>query len=156
VAWRWRSCWVGPSSGEAFDDDNDPASRQLAVALGLLLAALAAVVGFFAGRSLITLRRALTDLAAGPETVEGYVVRVPWHRVSDGDGGATWQPRGYTAVDDGTTDDEVRALRYYDPAIREGQVVRVTVTPSLRHVVRMEPVAAGSSSPDADRPSGPV
>jgi hypothetical protein len=141
--------------GEAFDEDNDPASRQLALALSLLLAALAAVVCFYAGRSLITLRRALTDVAAGPETVEGYVVRVPWHRVRDGDGGTTWQPMGYTAVDDGTTDDEVRALRYYDPAIREGQVVRVTVTPNLRHVVRMEPVAAGSSRPeDADRPAG--
>jgi hypothetical protein len=143
--------------GEAFDDDNDAASRQLALALSLLFAALVGVVGFYAGRSLITLRRALADLAAGPETVEGYVVRVPWHRVSDGDGGTTWQPMGYTAVDDGTTDDEVRALRHYDSAIREGQVVRVTVTPNLRHVVRMEPVVAGSSSPEGPAgPSGPL
>ena len=36
VVSRWRSCWVGPSSlaafetvGEAFDEENDPASRQL-------------------------------------------------------------------------------------------------------------------------------
>ena len=143
--------------GEALDDDNDPASRQLALGLSLLLAALAAVVCFYAGRALITLQRAVKDLAAGPETVEGYVVRVPWHQVRDGDGGAAWRPMGYTAVDDGTTDDEVRALRHYDPVIREGQVVRVTVTPTLRHVVRMEPVPAGSSRPeDADRPSGPV
>jgi hypothetical protein len=129
-------------AGEAFDDDNDPASRQLALALSLGLAVVLAVVGFYGGRALITLRRALADLAAGPATMEGYVVRVPWHRVSDGDGGTTWQPMGYTAVDDGSTDDEVRALRYHDPAIREGQVVRVTVTPNLRHVVHMEPIAA--------------
>jgi hypothetical protein len=130
--------------GEAFDDDNDAASRQLALAMGLVLAAAVTVAAFFAGRALITLRRALADLAAGPETVEGYVVRVPWHRVSERNRGTTWQPMGYTAVDDGTTDDEVRALRYHDPAIREGQVVRVTVTPNLRHVVRMEPIAARS------------
>jgi hypothetical protein len=126
--------------GEAFDEDNDQASRQLGLALGLLFAALAVVVGFYVGRSLITLRRAVADLAAGPETVEGYVVRVPWHRVRDRNGGSAWRPMGYTAVDDGTGD-EVRALRHYDPAIREGCVVNVTVTPNLRHVVRMEPIA---------------
>jgi hypothetical protein len=132
-------------AGAAFDDDNDPGSRQFALALSPLFAALVALIGFHAGRSLITLRRALADLAAEPETVEGYVVRVPWHRARDGEGPATWQPMGYTAVDDGSSDDEIRALRYYDSNIREGQIVRVTATPHLRHVLHMEPVAAGSS-----------
>jgi hypothetical protein len=139
-------------AGEAFDEDNDAASRQLALGLSLLLAVLAGVVCFYAGRSLITLQRAVADLAAGPGTVEGYVVRVPWHRVNNRNGGSTWQPMGYTAVDDGTTDDEVRALRHYDPAIREGQVVRVTVTPNLRHVVRMEPAGFRAPQPGQAAP----
>jgi len=138
--------------GEAFDDDNDPTSRQLALAVSLLFGALAVMIALYAGRALVTLRRALGDLAAGPATVEGYVVRVPWHRVSDGNRSTKWQPMGYTAVDDGTTDDEVRALRHYDPAIREGQVVRVTVTPNLRHVVRMELVASDAPRPGRAAP----
>jgi hypothetical protein len=137
--------------GEAFDDGNDAASRQLALAMSALLAVLAAVVCFFVGRSLIVLRRALADITAGSQTIEGYVVRVPWHRVSKRNGGSAWLPMGYTAVDDGSDDGEVRALRYYDPAIKEGQVVRTTVTPHLRHVVRMEPVtdaaARGRAAP---------
>ena len=31
------------------------------------------------------------------------------------------------------------ALRYYDSNISEGEFVRVTMTPRLHHVVRMEP-----------------
>ena len=82
--------------------------------------------------------RAATDFGA-PETFEGYVVRVPWHYVSRGESGA-WVPRGYTAVDDGRDDDVVRALKCYDADIREGAVVRVTATPHLRYVLRMERV----------------
>jgi hypothetical protein len=98
-------------------------------------------------QSIVTLQRALADVGK-QETSEGYVVRVPWHFVSDNDGGGSWQPTGYTAVDDGHSD-EVRALRFYDTSVREGQIVRVTVTPRMRHVLEMKP------QPRADRVEAP-
>ena len=64
-------------------------------------------------------------------------MRVPWVRRRDSNG-SSLVPMGYTAVDDGH-DNEIRALRYYDPNISEGEFVRVTMTPRLHHVVRMEP-----------------
>ena len=57
-------------------------------------------------RRIVVLRRALGDFG-NEETFEGYVVRVPWGWVKRGDD-RVWEPTGYTAVDDGRTD-EVRA-----------------------------------------------
>jgi hypothetical protein len=85
--------------------------------------------------------RALPDLRQ-TETFEGYVVRVPWHYEQNGDD-RVWEPSGYTAVDDGRAD-EVRALRYYAADVHEGQVVRVTMTPRMRHVIRVEAVPDGA------------
>jgi hypothetical protein len=132
-------------AGDAFDESVDDADRQLGLGLTALFAALGIVIGFFAGRSLMLLWRAIRDLTQDPQTFEGYVVRVPWHRVSTDDG-SKWVPRGYTAVDDGS-EDEIRALRYYSTEIREGERVRVTVTPNLRHVQRVEQVSAPLPAP---------
>jgi hypothetical protein len=133
--------WLAPDLVPAVIDGvrdiaNDKGNERWAFA-GLLavLAAPLAFVGVQLVRRTIVLVRALSDLGHS-ESFEGYVVRVPWHYVSDGDGGS-WTPRGYTAVDDGSSD-EIRALRYYSPDVREGQTVRVTLTPRLRHVVRIE------------------
>ena len=76
-------------------------------------------------------------------TFDGYVVRVPWHYESDGNGNGQWEPTGYVAVDDGSSD-EVRAVRCTTAGIKEGQRVRVTLTPRLRHVTHMEVVGRSS------------
>jgi Predicted membrane protein (DUF2207) len=89
-------------------------------------------------RRLVILWRAVPDLGR-TETFEGYVVRVPWHYQSDGDGGGRWEPMGYVAVDDGNGD-EVRAVKYAGDGIREGQTVRVTLSPRMRHVTHVEVV----------------
>ncbi len=88
-------------------------------------------------RRVVMLGRALPDLRR-TQTFEGYVVRVPWHYEQNGDD-RRWAPSGYTAVDD-ARGDELRALKYYKAEVREGQVVRVTITPRMRHVVSVEPV----------------
>jgi hypothetical protein len=95
-------------------------------------------------RRVVMIRRALPDLRQ-TKTFEGYVVRVPWHYQQNGED-RVWAPTGYTAVDDGNSD-EVRALRYYKPDVHEGQLVRVTLTPRMRHVIRMEAVSDGHRSP---------
>jgi hypothetical protein len=107
-------------------------------AVSAILVAPVAYVSKQLVRSVVMLQRAIADFGRR-ETFEGYVVRVPWHYVSDSDGGGRWEPAGYTAVDDGHSD-EVHALRYYNSNVREGQTVRVTLTPRMRHVIGIEAV----------------
>jgi hypothetical protein len=84
-------------------------------------------------RSVVILSRALPDLGHRV-TFDGQVLRVPQHWVSGSDSSpGHWAPTGFTAIDDGKGD-EVRALRFYRADIRDGQVVRVTMSPKLRHV----------------------
>jgi hypothetical protein len=139
-----------PAIGDSLDtavNGNNTSGRWIVAAVGLVLLGPVLYVSFQLVHGIVTLQRALADLGK-QETFEGYVVRVPWHYVSDNDGGGSWQPRGYTAVDDGRAD-EVRALRFYNPSVREGQVVRVTLTPRMRHVleVKPQPGAARVESP---------
>ena len=63
-------------------------------------------------RRIVILWRAIPDLRE-TRTFDGYVVRVPWHYESDGNGNGQWEPTGYVAVDDGSSD-EVRAVRCAD------------------------------------------
>jgi hypothetical protein len=68
-------------------------------------------------------------------------VRVPWHYRSDDNGGGRWEPTGYIAVDDGSAD-EIRAVKSVTAGngVHEGQIVRVVLTPRLRHVLDIEVV----------------
>jgi hypothetical protein len=95
-------------------------------------------------RRVVMIARSLPDLGH-TQTFEGYVVRVPWRYQKNGDD-RVWAPTGYTAVDDGKSDD-VRALRYYATDVHEGQVVRVTLTPRMRHVVHVKPVRERAQAP---------
>ncbi len=128
---------VSDAADEVTDDSNGP-GRWAFVVVAAVFAIPLVFVGAHVVRRIVMLARALPDLGR-EQTFEGYVVRVPWHYEQSGDD-RRWAPMGYTAVDDGH-DDEIRALRYYRPDVREGQVVRVTMTPRMRHVVRMEPVS---------------
>ena len=83
-------------------------------------------------RSLIIAVRAIPDLGR-TETIDGVILRIPRRYKSDGDGGGSWGPSGYIAVDDGTTD-LIRAVRGYRPGLEVGQVVHLTITPRMRHV----------------------
>jgi hypothetical protein len=76
-------------------------------------------------RRRVVMRRALPDLRE-TEMFDGYVVRVPWPYGQNGD--------------------EIRALRYYAADVHEGQVVRVTMTPRMRHVIRVDAVRGGGSA----------
>ena len=116
--------------------DEDGAGRGLLLLVTVIALLPIAFVAMQIVRRSVVLRRALGDLG-NEETFEGYVVRVPWGWVKRGDD-RVWEPTGYTAVDDGRTD-EVRAVRYYSASVREGEVVRVTLTPRMRHVIRVEP-----------------
>jgi hypothetical protein len=115
---------------------NGASDLPILAALSAILVLPVAYVSKQVVRSVVMLQRAIADFGRH-ETFDGYVVRVPWHYVSDNDGGGRWQPAGYTAVDDGRGD-EVHALRYYNPNVREGQTVRVTLTPRMRHVIGIE------------------
>jgi hypothetical protein len=91
-------------------------------------------------RALVILSRAIPDLGQRV-TFEGQVLRVPQHWVSGSDSSpGYWAPTGYTAIDDGTKN-EVRAVRFYRADVHEGQVVRVTMSPGLRHVFSCEVLA---------------
>jgi hypothetical protein len=116
--------------------DEDGAGRILLLPVAVIALLPIAFVAMQIVRRIVVLRRALGDFG-NEETFEGYVVRVPWGWVKRGDD-RTWEPTGYTAVDDGRTD-EVRAVRYYSASVSEGEVVRVTLTPRMRHVIRVEP-----------------
>jgi hypothetical protein len=122
--------------GDIVDDDNGQGRWLLLPILAILSIPLAFVIVQIV-RRVVMLIRAFPDLGQ-TSTFEGYVVRIPWHYVRRGDN-TVWAPKGYTAVDDGHND-EVRALRYYSAELREGQTVRVTMTPRMRHVISMEPV----------------
>jgi Predicted membrane protein (DUF2207) C-terminal domain len=137
----WVARIVLPAVIDAVDEltkrENGPGRWIFAlviVVFGVPLSYLAAQIV----RRLVILWRAVPDLGR-TETFQGYVVRVPWHYQSDGDGGGRWERTGYIAVDDGSSD-EVRAVKYADDGIREGQTVRVTLTPRMRHVTHMEVV----------------
>jgi hypothetical protein len=82
----------------------------------------------------IVLIRAVPDLGK-TVTFEGYVVRVP--PVVDSRRRGKGLPAAYVAVDNGTGD-EVVALRHDGGGVREGDIVRATITPRLRHVVWLE------------------
>lgn len=107
-------------------------------------------------KGLVTLARAVPDLASTPVSFEGQVLRVPWGWKSVGDS-RRWEPTGFTAVDDGRRD-EVRALRFYRPDVAEGSVVRVTITPRMRHVTSCEVLAEATAARrwQAPRPTSPV
>jgi hypothetical protein len=118
--------------------ENGPGRGLFAVVVVVFSVPLAYLT-FQVVRRIVILWRAIPDLRE-TETFDGYVVRVPWHYESDGNGNGQWEPTGYVAVDDGSSD-EIRAIRYDASGIKEGQRVRVTVTPRLRHVTHMEVVA---------------
>jgi predicted membrane protein DUF2207 len=115
--------------------DKDGGGRLPVLPVAVIALIPIAFVAMHIVRRIVVLRRALADLG-NEETFEGYVVRVPWGWVKRGDD-RVWEPTGYTAVDDGRSD-EVRALRYYSGSVTEGEVVRVTLTPRMRHVTRVE------------------
>lgn len=117
--------------------DEDGAGRTLLLPVAVIALVPVAFVGMHVVRRIVVLHRALGDLG-NEETFEGYVVRVPWGWVKRGEN-RYWEPTGYTAVDDGRTD-EVRAIRYHSDSVGEGQIVRVTLTPRMRHVMQVEPV----------------
>jgi hypothetical protein len=125
-----------PGLGDSLDrlvNGNSGSDQWIVAVVAAILAGPVLFVVALVVRGVVTLQRALADLGHN-ETFDGYVVRVPWHYVSDNDGNGRWEPTGYTAVDDGHSD-EVHALRYYSTDVREGQFVRVTITPRMRHVV---------------------
>jgi hypothetical protein len=122
--------------GDIVDDDTGNGRWLLVPILAVMSIPLAFVIVQIV-RRVVMLARAFPDLAQ-TATFDGYVVRIPWHYVRQGDDNV-WAPKGYTAVDDGH-DDEVRALRYYSSDLREGEIVRVTMTPRMRHVISMERV----------------
>jgi hypothetical protein len=122
---------------ELTEEENGPGRWLLALVVAVFCIPLTYLVLQLV-RAAVILWRAVPDLNE-TETFEGYVVRVPWHSRRDDNGPDRWEPTGYVAVDDGTSD-EVRALRYRRDGIREGQVVRVSVTPRMRHVTSMEVV----------------
>jgi hypothetical protein len=141
VALFWFARAVLPAITDAIDEltENDNGAERwlfliVLVVFGVPLTYLTVQVV----RRLVILWRAVPDLGR-TETIEGYVVRVPWHYRSDDNGGGRWEPTGYVAVDDGTSD-EVRALKYAGDGVREGQTVRVTITPRMRHVISMDVV----------------
>ncbi len=118
-------------------DEDGGNGRWLIIPILVVLSIPLVFVTVHVVRRVVMIGRSLPDLRR-TETFEGYVVRVPWRYEQNGDD-RVWAPMGYTAVDDGHGD-EVRALRYYAADVHEGQVVRVTMTPRMRHVVRMEAV----------------
>jgi hypothetical protein len=124
-------------------DERGGNGRWLIIPIAALLSVPLVFVLVHVVRRVVMMRRALPDLRQ-TETFEGYVVRVPWHYEQNGDD-RVWAPSGYTAVDDGKGD-EIRALRYYAADVHEGQVVRVTMTPRMRHVIRVEAVPDGAGS----------
>jgi hypothetical protein len=130
----------GPGAGDTLDDalDGDDDQRWIVLVVTAVFTIPAALLVVQIVRAVVVLSRALLDLGK-TETFEGYVVRVPWHYVSNNDSGR-WQVMGYVAVDDGSSD-EVDALKCAPGDIKEGQTVRVTLTPRLRHVVEITPVA---------------
>ena len=126
---------------ELTKEENGPGRWLFAVAIAVFSVPLA-YLAFQVVRRIVILWRAFPDLRQ-TETFDGYVVRVPWHYESDGNGNGQWEPTGYVAVDDGSSD-EVRAIRCETDGIKEGQRVRVTLTPRLRHVVHMEVIGRSS------------
>ncbi len=127
-----------PALTDALDrltNGNNSNDRWLLAVAAAVFAVPVAYVATQVVRGVVTLQRAIGDFGRR-ETFDGYVVRVPWHYVSDNDGHGRWEPTGYTAVDDGRAD-EIHALRYYRPDVREGQTVHVTITPRMRHVIEM-------------------
>lgn len=100
--------------------------------------------GWKMAHAVTVLWRALPDLASTPLAFEGQVLRVPWHWTKVGDS-RRWQPTGFTAVDPGRGD-VVRALRFQQAGVSEGDIVRVTVTPRMRHVTACEVLAEATAA----------
>jgi hypothetical protein len=102
----------------------------IGLALGFVFAAGTLLAG--AGATMVVCGAA--DLVRGRSTVEGRVLRV---RERGGDEHRSW----HVAVDDGTAD-RVRAWRLAKPAgVTQGSEVRASVSPWLRHVRDLGPVA---------------
>jgi hypothetical protein len=121
--------------------ENGP-GRWLFAVVVIVFSVPLAYLTFQVVRRIVILWRAIPDLRQ-TNTFDGYVVRVPWHYESDSNGNGQWEPTGYVAVDDGSSD-EIRAVRYQNDGVNEGQRVRVTLTPRLRHVTHMEVVGRPS------------
>jgi hypothetical protein len=141
VALFWFARAVLPAITDAIDELTDNGNGSGRWLFLVVLVVFGVPLGYLTVqvvRRLVILSRAIPDLGR-TETFEGYVVRVPWHYRSDDDGGGSWEPTGYVAVDDGTRD-ELRALKYGGDGVREGQTVRVTITPRMRHVVSIDVV----------------
>ncbi len=126
---------------ELTNKENGPGRWLFAVVVAVFSVPLG-YLSFQVVRRIIILWRAIPDLR-DTATFDGYVVRVPWHYESDGNGNGQWEPTGYVAVDDGSND-QIKAVRYEANGIREGQRVRVTLTPRLRHVTHMQVVTHSS------------
>jgi hypothetical protein len=141
VALFWFARALLPGLSDTIDEltkDENGAGRWLFLVAFVVFGVPLAYLTIQVVRRVVILWRAVPDLGR-TETFEGYVVRVPWHYRSEDNGAGRWEPTGYVAVDDGTSD-ELRALKYAGDGVREGQTVRVTITPRMRHVLQMEVV----------------
>lgn len=129
----------GPIVGgvtDAMRDSATPINVWVRFGVGGAIALLLALPIIWSSMRLVRgvgiLRRAVPDLGKRL-TIEGQIVRIPQHWVDQSDGHGYWAPSGYTAIDDGHSHD-VSAYRFHRSELRERDVVRLTVSPHLRHV----------------------
>ncbi len=123
-------------AGSLFDTGNVWLSLGIGAAATLALGTPLIWSGLKFTKAAVALSRAVPDLTGGTVTFEGQVLRVPWHNVTVGDS-TQWRPTGFSAIYDGTGD-EVRAVRFQRFDVNEGDVVRVTMTARMRHVLTCE------------------